>query len=316
MSNRAPLGDKNESSIDLLIFSKHLQPMSNTKPALAESGSLPTAPRKTVDRKVRGKPHDRASTGEMVKPAELVDIIEITPLGLAESRIYNQLLANAWPNIRDAARVHCIKKTDLKGTHQSNDRLDEATTTLMRAIAKIAVNKDGESAVLKVQLLAANIEHDRGDGYFYYKFPPELIEVIKESTIFARLRTQVMYCFTSKYSLRLYELVQKRVNLNYKQSEEFPLADFRALMGVPKGKLKSFGEFNRDALKPALKEVNALGEYVVELSPRKHGRRVTHIVLFWMEKEPEARREAMREVDRHSAGRRARLTGKVERISY
>lgn len=312
---RAVSGGKMSPPVDLLIFFRQLQPMSNPAADILPPPAVPRTARRTVDLKVQGNPLDPTSSGVMIKPAELVDIIEITPLGLSESRIFNQLIANAWPQITEPV-IHKIRKTDLKGTHQSNDRLDDATTTLMRAIAKIAVIQDGEPAVMKVQLLAANIEHDRGDGYFYYKFPPELLTVFGESTIFARLRTQVMYCFTSKYSLRLYELVQKRGNLEYRQSETFALDHLRALMGVPKGKLKSFGEFNRDALKPALREVNSLAEYGVELAPRKHGRKVTHLDMLWIKKDQDACREAMREVERHSAGRRARLAGTVERISF
>ena len=43
-------------------------------------------------RTLDAKPNDVS----IVKPGELVDIVEMTPLTLADRRIYNLLLANAW----------------------------------------------------------------------------------------------------------------------------------------------------------------------------------------------------------------------------
>ncbi|WP_420011065.1 hypothetical protein [Tateyamaria sp.] len=38
----------------------------------------------------------RPNAQSLVKPGELVDLVEVTPLTLADRRIYNQLLENAW----------------------------------------------------------------------------------------------------------------------------------------------------------------------------------------------------------------------------
>src|SRR3546814_9634548 len=50
----------------------------------------------TLSQKGRGNPFDPANYGEIVKPGELVDIVELSPLTLADRRIYNLLIANAW----------------------------------------------------------------------------------------------------------------------------------------------------------------------------------------------------------------------------
>ena len=50
---------------------------------------------RTLDQKGRGNPFDPANYGEIVKPGELVDIVELNPLTLADRRIYNLLIANA-----------------------------------------------------------------------------------------------------------------------------------------------------------------------------------------------------------------------------
>ncbi len=38
----------------------------------------------------------RPNAESLVKPGELVDLVEVTPLTLTDRRIYNQLLENAW----------------------------------------------------------------------------------------------------------------------------------------------------------------------------------------------------------------------------
>ena len=90
---------------------------------------------KTIDRKVIGFPLDRSNYGEMVKPGELIDIKEISPLTLTDQRIYNLLIANAWERITEPVE-HVIDKTDLCGTHNGNERIEDSIRRLMSAIAE------------------------------------------------------------------------------------------------------------------------------------------------------------------------------------
>jgi hypothetical protein len=278
-----------------------------------EAPALPAEKKyRTTDRKVRGFPLSRDGDGVMIKPGELVDIVELSPLTLNDRRTYNLLIAHAWNEITQPV-VHKVRKAVLRGNHESNDRLGDSIRRLMGAIAEVRVTAGGKPARLRVQLLGSNAEQDDDeDGYLYYAFAEELRDIIRRSEIFARLRTRVMYCFTSKYALCLYEIVQKRVNLEQRQSERFSVADLRALLNVPKGKLERFADFNKYALQPALKELNALSEYAVQVQTVKNGRRVTHLTLFWMEKDLAGRLAALREVERCSVGRKARIEGKVE----
>src|SRR3546814_13155483 len=62
----------------------------------------------TLSQKGRGNPFDPANYGEIVKPGELVDIVELSPLTLADRRIYNLLIANAWERISEQhGRASC-----------------------------------------------------------------------------------------------------------------------------------------------------------------------------------------------------------------
>ena len=67
-----------------------------------------------TDIKVTGQPLDPTHIGRIIKPRELVDIIELTPLNRSETILYNQLLAHAWNNIKTQP-VHKVLKASLRG---------------------------------------------------------------------------------------------------------------------------------------------------------------------------------------------------------
>jgi len=115
----------------------------------------------------------RPNVESLIKPGELVDLIEVTPLTLNDRRIYNQLLENAWDAINKPV-THVIAKASLRGSHNSNDRIGESLERLMSAIVKIAVTWDGEAAIERVQLLGGNVEALRSDGLIEYEIPARL----------------------------------------------------------------------------------------------------------------------------------------------
>ena len=253
----------------------------------------------------------RSGTDTLIKPGELIDLVEVTPLTLTDRRIYNQLLENAWEAI-DKPVMHVISKTDLRGNHNSNDRIGESIERLMSAIVKMDVIWDGKPAVERVQLLGGNVETARADGLFEYEIPSRLRKVIGNSTVFARLQREVMFALSSKYALTLYEMVQKRGKLRWKSSETFTLEGLRGVLGVPKGKLTSWSNLRLRAIDPAVAEVCALSDYMVEIAPIKTGRRVTHVELKWWRKDGDATGETERALSLASPGRRQRAAQKPE----
>ncbi|UWR13585.1 replication initiation protein [Sulfitobacter mediterraneus] len=253
----------------------------------------------------------RPNAQTLVKPGELVDLVEVTPLTLADRRIYNQLLENAWDAIEKPV-THVISKSDLRGSHNSNDRVGGSIERLMASIVKVQVMRDGEPAIERVQLLGGNVETTRRDGLLEYEIPQRLRRIIKDSTVFARLQREVMFALSSKYALTLYEMVQKRGNLRWRSSEKFSLEDMRGVLGVPKGKLTSWSNLKLRAIDPAVEEVSALSDYIVEVDSIKTGRRVTHIELRWWRKDAGGEAEVERELQFSSVGRKERATAKAE----
>lgn len=256
----------------------------------------------------------RPNADSLIKPGELVDLIEVTPLTLNDRRIYNQLLENAWEAI-DKPVTHVISKATLRGSHNSNDRVGESLERLMSAIVKVAVIWDGDPAIERVQLLGGNLESGRSDGLLEYEIPARLRKIIRNSQVFARLQREVMFALSSKYALTLYEMVQKRGNLRWKASERFALEALRGIMGVPKGKLSSWSNLKLRAIDPAVAEVNALSDFLVEIVPIKTGRAVTHVEMRWWRKDGDASGAADRALQFSKVGRRVKAEGRTEEVS-
>jgi Initiator Replication protein, WH1/Initiator Rep protein, WH2 len=252
------------------------------------------------------------NSNSIVKPGELVDVREISPLSLNDRKIFNLLIQNAGNNI-DKPVEHVIEKKALRfGDHNVNDRTGESIEKLMAAVATIKVTRDGEPATQRVSLLASNVEHDRADGKFYYSFAPELRVIMKDSTMFARLHRDVMLSFTSKYALALYEMVMKRINMTRKSDEVFPILDFRALLGVQKGRLAVWSNLWNRAIVPAVEEVNHRGLVHVQIEGIKTGRKYTHVRMKWWRASGDKIDDSVVELSRPALGRKARMRGEVD----
>src|SRR5271167_4054748 len=74
----------------------------------------------------------------LIKPGELIDVVELSPLTLQDRRIYNLLILNAWGSISEP-KEHCIHKRELRGSHNVNFRVSESIVRLMGAIAQVRV---------------------------------------------------------------------------------------------------------------------------------------------------------------------------------
>jgi hypothetical protein len=277
-----------------------------------------THPRgRTLRQRTTGNPIDpNDGTASLVKPSELVDVVEMTPLTLVDRRSYNLLLAHAWDRI-DQDVEHAIPKAVLRGTHKGNERLSDTIRRLMDAKIEVRIIRDGKRYLRRIHQLGTvdRPEDEDEDGNVYYRFPAELREIIQRSDIFARLQTDVMFCFTSKYALALYEMVQKRGNLKHKHVVEFGVDEMRGLLGVPRGKLTEYADLRRFALIPAVQEVNAFSPYMVQLDAVRHGKKILKLRLLWFAKDEQGLKAAYTELQRHRAGRKARVSGLAEVIA-
>lgn len=234
----------------------------------------------------------RPNDGEMLKPAELIEIDGAEKLTLNARRIYNILLHNAHgPELGQPYHQFRIAFSDLKFAHAGNDRLVPAVKSLMKTIVTVRL-EDGRTAFVPLLGKTSVTSLARERGVLTYQFDPDLIMLLRDSRIFAKLQLDVIHAVSSKYALALYEIVAKRVRLSFVKSEVFGLDDFRVLLGVEPGKLATYSNLLKFAIKPAFDEVNRLAEFSVAFEPVKVGRKVEAIRIAWAPKGVEARKAA------------------------
>jgi hypothetical protein len=257
------------------------------------------------------KPHNREAT----KPAELIQVTGHQALSLYARRAITVLWHNAHQQGVEPGKDYSIEIDDLKtNRHKGYDVVEDAIVSLMRTILTV---KLPTGATRRVQFLGGNDLDDpkRPAGVLTYSFDKRLIEILKDSTVWGRISIPVLMAFMSKYSVSLYENIAQMVNLDRKTMHVYSLEEFRELMGVREGQYKTFGEFNKHVLKPAVMEVNALAPFEITVLPVKEGKRVVQISVTWFHKDAEALRKALNEVGSTKVGRKARISGTVEHVA-
>lgn len=252
--------------------------------------------------------------GEMLKPAELIELRGTGPLTLHDRRVFNHLVEAAWgPEMAKPGREFTVPTASLKHPAEpTTKRLVESIERLMRTIV-VARRADG--AEIRMQLLGTNtIETTINTGSLTYSFPPRLAELVRDSNIFAKLDHAVMRSFSSKYAFALYEAIARRVRLRHVFTEQFTVAGLRELLGVEDGKLVPYKNLKLKAIDAAVAEVNAITPYSVAIEPQRKGRKVVGFIMGWGTKDEAGMREAYAEMNRPRIGRRNRLNKTAENM--
>jgi len=243
--------------------------------------------------------------GQMVKPKELISIRGAGPLTLTDRRTYNVLLDHAWgKNLLSPHHTFTISTTDLKSDGQNNQRLQQTLRHLQQTLI-VSAQANGDKVTS--QLLGSTRIKPNGD--LTYSFPAELADLLKDSSVFAKLDLEVMKSFSSKYAFALYEEVSRRINLSHKITEELTVQGLRDLLGVEDGKLITHNNLRTKALEPALVEVNSITPYQVTIIPKKKGRKVVSFLFGWSIKDVSGMQKAYTELQQPKIGRKARLDG-------
>ena len=261
----------------------------------------------------------KISIDGFVKPGELVDIRAGAELSLQDRRIFNLLIENAWSEISEDT-THRIAMAKLRGPHKGAERVVDSVRTLMTTLGEVPTKLDGQAAIFATQLLGETtrvIDEDSPNAMLHYAFPKGLRRIIQDSRYWGRIKGFVMFAFTSKYALALYEAVCLRINLRISE-QTFSVEDFRALLGVEPGKLEQFKSLNQRVLAPAVMEVNGLSDFTVMVEPIRQGGSqrgpLKGFRLSWERKPAEEWRDTLDELMRTRVGRIARIAGKVEQV--
>ena len=264
----------------------------------------------------------RHSAEGIVKPGELIDIRQSAALTLHDRRVLNLLIEHAGPDIA-SDRHHRMPMARLRGpAHRGSERVRDSIENLMKTLILIPTrDSKGNKATTRVQLLASTTttdDEENPNGEVAYSFHKEVRDIISRSDYWGRIKASVMFAFSSKYALALYEAICLRINLKH-NNQFFKPYDFRELLSVDRDLLTRFPDFKRRVLDPALTEVNALSDCNVEVEViRERGPRsaVAGYRLRWASKSSEEWQAAMDELLRPKVGRKARIDGNVEILNF
>jgi len=267
--------------------------------------------------------HSAARTipnNEIVKAGELVEARFAK--GVAPSASARKVLALLFHKAAgDAWRPgpHSIRKRDLRGSHNGNDRLDKIFDELQGMMLRVeTVAPDGRVANLVAPVVAYRIEHQADDdrSMIWWEFSELARRTMQGSDYFAAMNRAAMLAFESRYAVTMYErgcLLSGRREPRWRGTVE----ELREVMGVKTGKYRHWADIRRKVVEPACAEVNQVADFVasfrVENGPRN---KVLAVELLFLPKQDEAAlAAAAREREASRIGRKARREGTVERLS-
>jgi plasmid replication initiation protein len=203
-------------------------------------------------------------------------------LSLLERKIANVLLYVSFPKLKKE-KYHYITIAKLKSLLSFNSKntkvLKEAIQSLQRTTIELnllndKVSTEGlEEGLFSIQLLGLFQVVEAGT--IKYSYPEELIDLLSNPAIYAKINLPVQAKFRSSYSLALYENCVRFRGLPY--TKDFDIKTFRKLMGVEEGKYEIFRDFNRRVLTPAVTEINRCSDIRITPDITRVGRRVRSI---------------------------------------
>ena len=105
-------------------------------------------------------------------------------------------------------------------------------------------------------------------------------EVAQSSDFWTSIDRSVVRILRSRYAIALYQHLCSLAGLK-KPSITLTVDELREILGVPPGRLAAFKDLHGQALKPALREVNAHSRWIVSTTFVKRQRSVVAIELAW-----------------------------------
>ncbi len=259
--------------------------------------------------------YDEART---VLPAEVARGVYMRNApSLAALKLMHLLIGKAGGRMAEPVR-HEIRLSDIRKIDGMKNHDRASLTPLFAELsAAVLTHDDPEKQVVTIGGLLdfARIDYRHevsNDLLVTWWFGGAFREMAEKSCHWAILDRQTVFALSSKYSVLLFQHVASLVNLDHVDSKTFTVAELRAVLGVPDGKMERWNDVNRFALTPAIAEINQTSRLILTATPNKIGRTVASVTIAWSEKPPEGRQEAKRELDRPKVGREARRSGTAE----
>ena len=219
--------------------------------------------------------------------AEINDVIKASPaiqvqsrMSLLQRRAWNVLLANAYNELSDK-EIHSVSMVELAAKLSFDSKNDEYLREILESIADFKVKwnilgKDKKQEWGVAHLLA---EVRIQDGICFYQYPHTLRLKLHNPYVYTKLNLRLQNQFSSKYALVLWEICFDYFDADRGQGETpfVPLETFKSLVGLEKTDYPVFKALNQFVIKPAIKEVNDLTDYLVEVEQKRMGRKVAEL---------------------------------------
>ena len=216
-----------------------------------------------------------AKINEVIKASPAIQIQ--SRISLLQRRAWNVLLANAYNELPDKD-IHTVSMAELAAKLGFGDGNQEYLKEMLRSLRSCEVewnllNKDNKQ-VWGVAGLLASVEIE--EGICSYEFPKPLRLKLHNPRVYAKLNLRLQNQFRSRYALVLWEICFDYFDTDRDQGETpfIPLEVFKSLMGLEEDEYPIFKELNRNVIKPAIKEINDLTDYHVEVEHKRLGRRI------------------------------------------
>ena len=216
-----------------------------------------------------------AKINEVIKASPAIQIQ--SRISLLQRRAWNVLLANAYNDLPDKD-IHSVSMVELAAKLGFGDGNQEYLKEVLKSIVDCKVewnllNKDNKQ-VWGIAGLLASVEIE--EGICSYEFPKPLRLKLHNPRVYAKLNLRLQNRFRSRYALVLWEICFDYFDTDRDQGETpfIPLEVFKSLMGLEKDEYPIFKELNRNVIKPAIKEINDLTDYHVEVEHKRLGRRI------------------------------------------
>ena len=219
--------------------------------------------------------------------AKIEEVIKASPaiqiqsrISLLQRRAWNVLLANAYNELPNKD-IHSVSMVELSAKLGFDSGNQEYLKEVLKSIVDCTVewnllNKDNKQVWGAASLLAfVEVEN----GICCYQFPHPLRLKLHNPRVYAKLNLRLQNQFTSKYALVLWELCFDYFDRERDKGETpfIPLDTFRELMGLENDEYPAFSIFNRAVIKPAIKEINTVTDYHIEVEQKRLRRSVAEL---------------------------------------
>ena len=216
--------------------------------------------------------------------AEINEVIKASPAIQIQSKIthlqrraWNVLLANAYNELPNTD-IHHVSVSELarKLGYASNDTEHLKETLEALVDCTVEWNILGKDKVEEWGVASLLAEARIKEGICTYAYPPYLRQKLHNPRIYTKLNLRLQNRFTSRYALVLWEVCFDYFDADRDQGETpfILLGTFRELIGIEESEYRTFKALNRDVIKPAIREINDLTNYHVEVEQKRIGRRI------------------------------------------